>query len=126
MAYFGRNWLCMLAGDLFSYPGIRRHVKAFCETNGITGEFDSEQIADAFKYAFEREPRRRAESDILLPYGLTFENYRDEGPKLGTDTYSRIIFDLQNKELAERQLPINGILGNWPDGRSSPPRPTVL
>jgi hypothetical protein len=99
MAYFGKNWICLMAGNLSPFPDIRRHFAEFAEKNDISFPMDEYHIVDGFKYAFEKELKRRSEAEILAPYGLTFENYRDEGPKLGADAYSRIIFDLRNKDL---------------------------
>ncbi len=101
LAYYGDNWVCMIAGDASPYKDVRRHFAEYVRKNGITSlkTAMSFQIEEGFTYGFQNETRRRAEAEILFPYGLTFDNYRDEGPKLGPETFSRILFDLQNKEL---------------------------
>ena len=106
MAYFGlgHGWICLMADDLSVYEEVRKHLFEFDEKKGIRHNYTIAHITEAFKYAFEKELRIRAESDILFPYGLTFDNYRDEGPKLGPEIYSRIIFDLQAKELGLKLL----------------------
>jgi len=100
VGYIGKKWAIMAAGDLSCYADVRRHLIEYFRTNEFkVDKLSRTQLSDALKYAFEKEIKVRAEAEILAPYGLTFDNYRDEGPKLGSDTFSRIIFALQEKDL---------------------------
>jgi hypothetical protein len=104
ISFWGKKWVCLMAGDLCPIPDIKRGFAEFCEKEDPRGPLSLAQMSDAFKYAFERELDRRALATTLSPYGLTFDNYRDEGPKLGIDTYSRILFDLRNNDLGLKLL----------------------
>jgi len=100
IGYVGKKWAMMAAGDLSCYADVKRHLlEYFQKHNTSIDKLSRPELSDALKYAFEKEIRIRAEAEILSPYGLTFDNYRDEGPKLGSDTFSRILFALQEKDL---------------------------
>jgi hypothetical protein len=98
MAFFGKNWTVMMAGDLSPYLEIREHIKNII-TQKQLAVLNRHVFAETLKEAFIAERKRRAETEILSPFDLNFINYRDEGPKLGPEIYSRILFDLREFDL---------------------------
>lgn len=97
-AFFGKNWTMMMAGDLSPYSEIREHVKNTL-TKNPPDTLTRYVFAEVLKDAFIAERKRRAGAEILSPFDLNFGNYRDEGPKLGPEIYSRILFELKELDL---------------------------
>jgi hypothetical protein len=98
MAYYGENWVMMMAGNLSPYRDIRDNFVDSMAKVGATA-LNRRTFAEALRESFQVERRRRAETDILSPFGLTFDNYRDEGPKLGPEMFSRILYGLNELDL---------------------------
>ncbi len=99
MAFFGPNWTVMMAGDLSPYLEIRERVKEALPKKLSGGALTRYIFAETLKEAFIAERKRRQEAEILSPFDLDFSNYRDEGPKLGPEMYSRILFELREFDL---------------------------
>lgn len=98
MAFFGNNWTVMMAGDLSPYPDIRETFKQILG-NKQPGTLTRQVFAESLKQSFLTERKRRVEAETLSPFDLNFDNYRDEGPKLGAEIYSRLLFDLKEFDL---------------------------
>jgi hypothetical protein len=105
VGYIGQKWAIMPAGDVSCYPDVRRYFIEYLTLHDIKKDSISRpEISDGLKYAFEKVLKINAEADVLAAYGLTFDNYRDEGPKLGPDVFSRILYSLQEQDLGLKLL----------------------
>jgi hypothetical protein len=98
IAFYGKNWTVMMAGDLSPYPEIKEKFKEVFINMGA-GAFTRRIFVEALQQSFTAELKRKAEVELLSPFGMTFNNYRDEGPKLGPEMYSRLLYDLRELDL---------------------------
>jgi hypothetical protein len=95
------NWTAMYAGnDLSPIASIEDRFMAILRGRKLAYKSLSRaDFVSAFSYAVRDQVNYESELELLRPYGLTLDNYRDEGPKLGDSIYNQIVYEMGQKQL---------------------------
>jgi hypothetical protein len=89
--------MVMIAGnDVGDYMPVRdfayEEVQRLVDAGEYKETFKRRQLPKVLEVAVRKRIAEKNEIEYLAPVGLTIDNYRDEGPQLGPETYSRIIY----------------------------------
>jgi hypothetical protein len=88
------DWCVMTAGDPSAAVPILRDVEDRLIAMGDKQRATLGSTVQAFKEAFAVRIKEQAEL-ILLPFGMTLQNYHQIGPPLG-QTFQKVLFDITN------------------------------
>ena len=105
MKTIGERWVCMQAGDVAAWPDVLGRAREEADKRGLDWhKLSRSALTDVFRVAFHEVAIERAEARILAPFDLNRHNYRDEGPKLGQEMYTRLLISLEESKLGLKLL----------------------
>jgi hypothetical protein len=110
------RWVVMFAGD----PSIYMEVKTDARNRLLGKEEYAKDIIEAFQGAFKDKLCRKIEDELLSPYGMTREQFLDEGrDNFGDEKFLQILNEIEITGLGTDFI----VAGFEP---TEPLRPTIL
>jgi hypothetical protein len=94
----GSRWACMFAcNDIAPIKPMIREVRAALYDPDIVET--REEVVAAFKNAYDNQKKRKIEATVL-PHGMNLDEFYEKGlERLGADTFTRILAQIQSVQL---------------------------